>query len=78
MDPKYKIGQKVIIKPVGDKRISPRDSAIDSYTGQVGEVANYYWVSPRTGKVFFIYTVRIGTGYKTVVFYEDEIEAYIT
>jgi hypothetical protein len=75
--PKYEIGQKVIIRPVSDEPISLRESDIESYTGQVGEVSNYYWISPRTGKVFYIYTVRIGIDYKELVLYEDEIEAYI-
>ena len=77
MDPKYTIGQRVIIRPAGDRRLSPRDSAIDILIGKVGEVANYHWISPRTGKFFFIYTVRIGTGRNSVVLHEDEIEAYI-
>ena len=77
MAPKYEIGQKVIVRPVSDEPLSLRESDIESYTGQVGEVSNYYWISPRTGKVFYIYTVRIGADYKELVLYEDEIEAYI-
>ena len=79
MPPKYKIGQKVKIKLVGGQHMSPRDCAIDEYAGQIGEVTNYYWVSPRSsGEVFCIYTVRIGTGYKEIALHEDEIETEIS
>ncbi len=74
MGPKYEIGQKVIIKPVAEQTLSLRDSVIESYAGQIGEVSNYYWISPRTSKVFYIYTVRIGNDYKEVVLHEDELE----
>jgi hypothetical protein len=74
--PKYEIGQKVIIKPIKEPA-SPRESDIDSYAGQIGEVTDYYWISPRTSTVFYIYTVRVGTGYKEVVLHEDEIEACV-
>ena len=77
MGPKYDIGQKVIIRPVDDQRLSLRDGTIESYAGQIGEVSNYYWISPRTGKVFYIYTVRIGTDFKEVVLHEDELEPCI-
>jgi hypothetical protein len=74
MRAKYKMGQKVIIKPVSD-RLSLRGSTLDSYAGQIGEVVNYYWISPRTGTAFYIYTVRTGAGGKELVLHEDEIEA---
>lgn len=77
MASRYEIGQKVIIRPVSDQPLSLRESDLESYAGQIGEVSNYYWISPRTGKVFYIYTVRIGTDYKEVILYEDEIEPYI-
>ena len=77
MVPKYDIGQKVVIRPVNDQRFSLRDSDIESFAGQIGEVSNYYWISPRTGQFFYIYTIRVGTDYKEVVLYEDEIEAYL-
>jgi hypothetical protein len=73
--PKYEIGQKVVIRPVNDQRLSLRDSDIESYAGQIGEVSNYYWISPRTGNFFYIYTVRVGTDYNEVVLHEDELEA---
>jgi len=77
MSPKYDIGQKVMIRPVSDQPLSRRENDIDTYAGQIGEVSNYYWISPRTGQVFYIYTVRVGTDYKEVVLHEDEIEPYI-
>lgn len=78
MGPKYEIGQKVIIKPVDDQSLSLRNSDVKSYSGQIGEVSNYYWISPRTSEVFYIYNVRVGADYKEVVLYEDELEACIT
>ena len=79
MAPKYLIGQKVKIKPADSEHdTSPRDWAIDAYAGQIGEITNYYWISPRVGEVFYIYMVRVGTGYKEIALYEDEIEAYMS
>jgi len=57
--------------------MSPRDCAIDAYAGQIGEVTNYYWISPHHSEVFYIYIVRVGSGYKEVALHEDEIEACI-
>jgi hypothetical protein len=79
MAPKYSIGQKVQIKSVaGELNASPRDCAINVYDGQIGEVTNYYWISPRAGEVFYIYMVRVGTGYKEIALHEDEIEVCIS
>ena len=75
MAPKYNIGQKVVITPVSNQHPSPRDAGLEQYAGQVGEVTDFYWVSPNTGKVFYIYTVRIGEEQKELVLHEDEIEA---
>jgi len=72
MRAKYRIGQKVRIKPVNESPL--RESALDSYTGKIGEVVGSYWISPRTGAVFFIYTVRTGARGEKLVLYEDEIE----
>ncbi len=77
MASKYEIGHKVRIKPVNDQTLSLRDCGIEPYAGQTGEITDYYWISPNVGEVFYIYTVRIGTGNKEVVLYEDELEAYI-
>jgi len=76
MAAKYAIGQKVIIRPVSNQHLSPRDSDLKQYAGQSGEVADYYWVtSDRGARVFYIYTVQIGTSHKEVVLHEDELEA---
>jgi len=74
MGAKYQIGQKVIIRPVNDKAYTSRESDIDTYAGQVGEVSNFFWISPRTSEIFYIYNVRVGSGYKELVLYEDELE----
>ena len=75
MEPKYKIGQKVIAIPVKSQALSARDSGVEQYAGQSGIVANYYWLRPNTGEVFFIYTVKMGDGQEEVVLYEDELQA---
>jgi spore germination protein GerM len=71
--PRYVKGQKVIIKPVNETGLSQRENDINKYSGQVGEVAKYYWISPRTGQVFYIYNVRVGANKKEIVVYEDEM-----
>jgi hypothetical protein len=72
--PRYVKGQRVIIKPVNEKGITRREYNVNEYAGQVGEIANYYWISPRTGQIFYIYNVRVGKERKEVVVYEDELE----
>ena len=75
MGTKYKLGQRVIIKPVKNQSSSVRDSDIGQYTGQSGIVTDYYWIRPNAGRVFYIYTVKIGDGEKEIVLHEDEMEA---
>jgi len=75
MEPKYKIGQRVIAKPVQNQSLSARDSDIGQYAGQSGIVTNYYWIRPNAGQVFFIYTVKMGERQAEIVLYEDEIQA---
>ena len=77
MAAKYQTGQKVMITPVKNQHLSPRDSDIEPHAGKVGKVINYYWICPNTGEVFYIYTVRIETDQKEVVVHEDELEAYL-
>ena len=75
MEPKYKIGQRVIIKKNKTQSSSPRDSDIGKYADQSGMVTNYYWISPNNrGEVFYIYTVKIGTSQKDIVLHEDEMK----
>ncbi len=77
MAPKYNIGQNVIITPAKGQHLSPRDSSIEPYAGQIGKVTDYYWITVNRGEVFYIYTVQIGTDLKEVVLHEDELEPYI-
>ena len=70
----YKIGQKILIKPVSAQSKSIRESAIRPYAGQTGEISNFHWIEPPTGKVFYLYTVRVDNSNKEIVLYEDEIE----
>jgi hypothetical protein len=76
--PRYVKGQRVIIRPVSEKDLTQRENDINLYAGQVGEVTKYYWISPRTGQVFYIYNVRVGRGRKEIVVYEDEMEACLS
>jgi len=75
MEPKYKLGQKVIIKPVKNQLSSARESDVGQYAGQSGIVTDYYWIRPSAGEVFFVYTVKIGDSEKEIVLYEDEMKA---
>ena len=76
MAPKYEIGQKVIVTPVKNQHLSPRDSDIGAYAGRSGKVTDYYWISTGTGEAFYIYTVQMEAGHKDIVLHEDEIQAY--
>ena len=75
MELKYKIGQRVIAKPVKSQSLSARDSDIGQYAGQIGIVTDYYWIRPNAGQVFYIYTVKMGESQEEIVLYEDEIQA---
>ena len=75
MESKYKIGQRVIAKPVKSQTLSTRDSDVERYAGQSGIVIDYYWIRPSAGEVFFIYTVKMGEGQEEIILYEDEMEA---
>ena len=76
MNPKYEIGQKVLVNPVINQQ-SPRGCDVERYAGQIGEVTDYYWISPRSNEVIYIYTVKVGAGCKEVVLHEDEMETCI-
>jgi hypothetical protein len=78
MGPKYAIGQKVIIHPVSEKGFSQRESDVTAYAGQVGQVSNFYSISPSAGQIFHIYRVRVGPEKKEIVVYEDEMEANLS
>jgi hypothetical protein len=73
MNPKYNIGQRVVIRPIKEQILSARDCTIEPYGGQIGQVTQYYWISPRVGEVLFIYEVRVLADDKEIVLHEDEI-----
>ena len=75
MESKYKIGQRIIAKPVQEKSSSTRDAGIEQYAGQSGILTDYYWIRPNSGQVFYIYTVKIEESQAGIVLYEDEMEA---
>ncbi len=77
MAPKYKTGQKVVIKPVKDQYLPLRDSGLEPYAGRIGEVIHYYWISPTRTEVFYIYTIRLDDDGQEVVLHEDELEKYV-
>lgn len=77
MASKYEKGQKVIVTPVKNQQLSPRDSDIGVYEGECGKVTDYYWVSTGQSAVFYIYTVRMETDHKDIIVHEDEIQAHL-
>jgi hypothetical protein len=73
--PRYARGQKVVIKPVNEQGVTARENSVNEYSGQVGEVSNYYWINPRNEQIFYIYRVKVGKETKKeIVVYEDELE----
>ena len=77
MAPKYEIGQKVIITPVKNQHLSPRDADIGAYAGRSGKVTDYYWMNTGSGEAFYIYTVQMGAGHEDIVLHEEELHAHI-
>jgi len=76
MHPKYHTGQKVIIKPPAFQSPNPRDSTLDKYSGQIGTIIDYHWISPRLSEVFYIYRVKMEANDNEIVVHEDEIEKH--
>ncbi len=76
MTPKYEIGQKVIITPVENQRLSPRGADLGEYAGQSGQVIDHYWISTGADS-FYIYTVKTETDNREIVLHEDEIQVYL-
>jgi hypothetical protein len=74
MEPKYKIGEKVIVKKLKSQSSALRDAEISQYANQSGTVTNYYSIHPNWGEAFHIYTVEMDTSKKSVVLHEDEIK----
>ncbi|MFC2013473.1 hypothetical protein ACFLU8_01095 [Chloroflexota bacterium] len=77
MAPRFEKGQKVIIVPVKNHGSLARHSDLESYSGQTGEVADFYWVNIGLDvpKAFYVYTVRIEDN--DIVVHEDELERII-
>jgi len=73
MNPRYRVGQKVIIRPPTGQPRGSRDSTLEPYAGQIGEVIDYYWISTRFGEVFYIYRVRVASDNSEIILHEDEI-----
>ena len=74
---KYEIGQKVMVIPVKNQHLSPRDSDIGTYAGRSGKVTDYYWITAGRGEVLYMYTVRLEDDDKDIVLHEDELQAYL-
>ncbi len=78
MAAKYEIDQKVRIAPDKEGPLSSRDSALEPYLGQIGQIIDCYWINKDIdAEVFYIYTVRVESDHKEVVLHEDELEAYV-
>ncbi|GEM_PF-1207498 len=77
--PKFITGQKVIIHPVKEGGRTPRDAAIEPFAGKTATVQDYYYIyTPDRSQVFYIYTVKLGSGDKAeVVAHEDELKSVI-
>ena len=76
MNAKFDVGQKVLIRQDKNPSMSLRDCSVTPYVGQIGEVVNYYYMSPPLGEEFYMYSVRIFAKHKEIALYEDEMEVY--
>lgn len=72
--PRFNKGQQVVIKPVDENGVTKREFDVNAYAGSIGEISDYYFISLRSGQVFYIYHVRVGKDKKEIVVYEDELE----
>jgi hypothetical protein len=72
--PRFGKGQRVVVKPVDEKGTTRREYSVNEFAVEVGEISDYYYISLRTGQVFFIYNVCVGKEKKVIVVYEDELE----
>jgi len=78
MNPRYYVGQKVIIKPPALKSPDSRHSALNTYAGQVGTIVDYYWINTHLSGVVYIYKVKVEAKDDEIVVHEDEIEEYLS
>ena len=78
MTPRYQKGQQVIIRPVKEQELSPRDFDLEAFAGQRGVVTDFYWITLERGlRVVYLYTVETGDDQKELVLHEDELEPYL-
>ncbi len=78
MDPKYNVGQQVIIAPPGSQALSPRGAELESCVGQVGQITDFHWISTDLGRnIFYLYTVQTTSEERPVVLHEDELKAAV-
>ena len=77
--PRYSTGQKVIIDPVRQDSMTPRDAAIEPYAGKTAVIEDYYYLYNQDRRqVFYIYTVKLSTDEKLeLVAHEDELRPVI-
>lgn len=74
MNPRYHVGQKVIIKPPAPQSPDLQHSALNKYAGHNGTIVDYYWINTHTSGVLYIYKVKVGANDNEIVVHEDEIE----
>jgi hypothetical protein len=72
--PRFNKGQQVVIRPVDENGVTKREYDVNAYAGAIGEISDYYYISLRSGQVFYIYHVKVGKEKKEIVVYEDELE----
>ena len=78
MTARYRKGQKVVIKPINEGALTTRDSALQPYTGQIGKVTDYHWISiDRDTKVVYVYTVLVDSDQQEIVLHEDELQSVV-
>ena len=76
MNPKFRVGQKVMLQLMENSTDVFRDSTLEQYADHIGHVTNYYWISPSPGEIFYIYTVKFEPDNTEIVLHEDEIKLY--
>lgn len=75
MSARFEKGQKVVVRTgKKNKHLSPRDSSLEPYKGQIGTVDDYYWITLSRVNTVYLYTVLIGSDQKEIVLHEDELQ----
>ena len=75
MAQRYQRGQWVVLRPVENDSLSPRDANIRRYGGRNGQIRDYHSLTMGTGITIYIYTVKVGD--MEIILHEDEMEPYI-